>query len=126
MMKTFIVYEVCSTIFIPLLKLLGTYLINTNNNLSIKEFEKNRLSLTTFSTSCLTNSDENLHEKISLLISLISARWVSSVILFIITVLQCTEVLSLAELSKAICFSNLFYVSRKRKKKLKMLFSMSN
>lgn len=103
-------------IFIPLLKLLGTYLINTNNNLSIKEFEKNCLSLTTFSTSCLTNSNENLHENISLLISLISARWVSSVILFIITVLQCTEVLSLAELSKAICFSNLFYVSRKRKK----------
>lgn len=83
----------------------------------------NLLFLTVFSTWCFTNSDGNLYEKMSLLVSLISARWFSSAVLFIIIVLQRTEVLSLAELSKAICFPNLFCVSRERKK---MLFSMSN
>lgn len=77
--------------------------------------EKNLLLLTVFYTWCFANSDGSLHEKLGY--RLAQFQLDGFLVLFFITiVLHCTEVLSLAQLSKAICFSNLFYVSRVRKK----------
>lgn len=71
------------------------------------------VSLSVFSLWCFTNSNGHSHEKLSLLIGLIVANWFSSAVLFIVTVLQYTEIPSLAEQDYMVF--NSFWFSRERK-----------